>query len=172
MSVIRVGSTTDYAVGWENIFGSERKAAKKSSTNKKRSVKKAAVKKTSPKKKQATKKKVAKKKASAKKENRGSKNQDWREKGKGKQEETSRQESKKEEVRSWPPVSSVAQQDAQTMKTCPAGYVMERASAAERSAAAATASARAPRTPFLSRTERPATVVPPGLLTRSLTTAG
>ena len=78
MSVIRVGSTTDYAVGWENIFGSERKAAKKSSTNKKRSVKKAAVKKTSPKKKQATKKtspkkkqatkkKVAKKKASAKK---------------------------------------------------------------------------------------------------------
>ena len=28
MSVIRVGSTTDYAAGWENVFGNEQKAAK------------------------------------------------------------------------------------------------------------------------------------------------
>ena len=31
MSVIRVGSTTDYAAGWENVFGNEQKARKKPS---------------------------------------------------------------------------------------------------------------------------------------------
>ena len=64
MSVIRVGSTTDYALGWENVFGKERNAAKKSSATKKRSAKKAAVKKTGSKKTRVAKKKVAKKEKS------------------------------------------------------------------------------------------------------------
>ena len=51
MSVIRVGSTTDYAAGWENVFGNEKKAAKKSSGNKKRTVKKTSTRKAKKKKK-------------------------------------------------------------------------------------------------------------------------
>ena len=55
MSVIRVGSTTDYAAGWENVFGNEQKTAKKSPGNKKRTVKKTSTRKAKKKKKSVNK---------------------------------------------------------------------------------------------------------------------
>ena len=39
MSVIRVGSTTNYAAGWENVFGNDQKARKKPSRKRENSKK-------------------------------------------------------------------------------------------------------------------------------------
>ena len=62
MSVIRVGTTADYAVGWENAFGNASVSGRKASVTK-RPVKKA----TAKKKRVVKKTKVAKKKATKKK---------------------------------------------------------------------------------------------------------
>ena len=65
MSVIRLGSTKQFAEGWDKVFGGEGKPSKKSSkTAKKKTAKKAATKKAA--KKKTTKKKAAKKKSGRK----------------------------------------------------------------------------------------------------------
>lgn len=60
--IVRVGTTPEFAAGWERIFGDKSKSGKQTATKKKAAApKKKAAKKASPKKKSAA-KPVAKKK--------------------------------------------------------------------------------------------------------------